>query len=130
MSDSLALVRDSYLYGQDRHLPLCILGLDLEKAFDSISHQYLKAVMSKLNFGTKFRTWVDLLYFDMTSTVLVDGKCTAPFDAKSGVRQDCPLSPTLFILAIEPLACVLRHAKNISGLLIPGATGKEAKLSL
>lgn len=130
MTDSLALVRDSYLYAQDRHLPLCLLGLDLEKAFDSISHQYFQAVLSQLNFGTKFRTWVDLLYSDISSTVLVNGNCSAPFRVKSGVRQGCPLSPTLFILAIEPLACALRHSKTIRGLPIPGATGKEAKLSL
>lgn len=130
MSDSLALIRDSYLFAQDRNLPLCILGLDLEKAFDSISHKYLKNVLSHLNFGNKFRTWVDLLYADITSTVLVNGKSTAPFKVKSGVRQGCPLSPTLFILAIEPLACALRQGKNIRGLPIPGAAGKEAKLSL
>ncbi len=130
MSDSLALVRDSYLFAQDRHLPLCILGLDLEKAFDSISHQYFKTVLSHLNFGHRFRTWVDLLYADITSTVLVNGKYTAPLKVKSGVRQGCPLSPTLFILAIEPLACALRQGKNIRGLPVPGAAGKEAKLSL
>ena len=36
----------------------------------------------------------------------------------------------MFILAIEPLACALRQAKNIAGLPMPGAAGKEAKLSL
>uniref|UniRef100_A0A8C5E1P6 Reverse transcriptase domain-containing protein n=1 Tax=Gouania willdenowi TaxID=441366 RepID=A0A8C5E1P6_GOUWI len=56
--------------------------------------------------------------------------CREPISVKSGVRQGCQLSPSLFILAIEPLACALRHEKNIRGLPIPGATGKEAKLSL
>lgn len=56
MSDSLALVRDSYLYCQDRNLPLCILGLDLKKAFDSVSHHYLKAVLTHLNFGQVFKS--------------------------------------------------------------------------
>ena len=42
MSNSLALVRDCYLYATDRKTPLCISGLDLEKAFDRINHTYLK----------------------------------------------------------------------------------------
>ncbi|KAJ4946244.1 hypothetical protein JOQ06_023912, partial [Pogonophryne albipinna] len=45
MNDSLALIGDSYLYTIDRKLPLCISGLDLEKAFDRINHQYLKEVL-------------------------------------------------------------------------------------
>lgn len=98
MADSLALVRDSFLFAQDRDIPLCILGLDLEKAFDSINHHYFKAVLSHLNFGNNFRDWVDLLYADINSTVVVNGGCTAPFKVKSGVRQGCPLSPALFIL--------------------------------
>ena len=124
MSDSLALVRDSYLFAQDHQLPLCILGLDLGKAFDSISHQYFKTVLSHLNFGDKFRGWVELLYADIASTVLVSGMRTAPLQVKSGVRQGCPLSRTLFILAVEPLACALRQAQNIAGLPMPGAAGK------
>lgn len=98
--------------------------------FDSISHRYFKAVLSHYNFGHTLRTWIDLLYADIASTVLVNGNYTTPFKIESGVRQGCPLSPTLFVLAIEPLTCVLRQAKNIRGLPIPGAAGKEAKLSL
>lgn len=39
----------------------------------------------------------------------------------------CPVYPQS---AIEPLACALRQEKNIKGLPIPGAAGREAKLSL
>lgn len=130
MSDSLALVRDCYLYCQERSLPLCILGLDLEKAFDSISHQYLKAVLTHMNFGQVVRQWVDLLYRDCNSVVVVNGKHTQPFDILSGVRQGCALSPILFILAIEPLACALRNNRNIKGISVPGGMGVQAKLSL
>lgn len=130
MSDSLALVRDTYTYCQDRNLPLCVLGLDLEKAFDSISHHYLKAVLSHLNFGKSFRRWVDVLYTDCNSVVRVNGESTAPLAIRSGVRQGCALSPILFILAIEPLACALRNNVNIKGIPVPGSEGKQAKLSL
>jgi len=44
LHQNLALIRDSLLYAQDRKIPLCVLGLDLEKAFDSIDHRFLRKV--------------------------------------------------------------------------------------
>jgi hypothetical protein len=41
-------------------------------------------------------------------------------DLLSGVKQGCPLSPYLFIMAIEMLAFKMRSNKNIKGLEIQG----------
>ena len=130
MSDSLALVRDAFLYSLDRKVPLCIAGLDLEKAFDRINHAYLKAVMEAFGFGPKIRAWIDVLHKDCVSRVVINGNSTAPFKVESGVRQGCPLSVVLFILAMEPLACALRQDQSIKGLQVPGSSGREAKLTL
>ena len=43
-----------------------------------------------------------------------------------GVRQGCPLSPYLFVLAVELLACKIRQDKEIQGIKV---LGKELKLS-
>ena len=46
---------------------------------------------------------------------------------KSGIRQDCSLSPLLFYVVLEVLARAIRQEKEIKGIQI----GKEeAKLSL
>lgn len=130
MSDSLALVRDSYLYAVDRRLPLCISGLDLEKAFDKINHHYLKRVLVSFGFGPQLRAWINLLYNSCYSKVIVNGTCTAPLEVQAGVRQGCPLSVILFILAMEPLACVIKQDPSIHGLYAPGSGGREAKVSV
>ena len=127
MNDSLALIRDCYLYAMDHKLPLCISGLDLEKAFDRINHQYLKEVLVSFGFGPHLRAWTDLLYTDCSSRVSVNGHTTEPFKVLSGVRQGCPLSVILFILAMEPLVCGIRQDPLIHGLPVPGSSGKEAK---
>lgn len=61
-----------------------------------------------------------MLYNSCSSVVVVNGTLTATVAGKSGVRQGCPLSPILFILVMEPLACALRLNESIKGLTPPG----------
>uniref|UniRef100_A0A3B3Y9A6 Reverse transcriptase domain-containing protein n=1 Tax=Poecilia mexicana TaxID=48701 RepID=A0A3B3Y9A6_9TELE len=128
MTDSLALIRDTYC--QERRLPLSILGIDLKKAFDSVNHIFLERILSHFNFGSVFIKWIRVLYNECQSVVVVNRKLTPPLVIKAGVRQGCPLSPLLFIMAMEPLACTIRQNKMIKGTIPPGNYGKDIKLTM
>lgn len=92
----------------NRHLLtpyLSLLLVDFEKAFDLVDWRYLEAVLMEMGFGDSFCTMVRSLYCRAMARVLVNGTLSDPFPISSGTRQGCPLSPLLFVLAMEPFAC-------------------------
>ncbi len=67
------------------------------------------------------------MYTDIESTVLNNGNTSKYFKLQRGVRQGCPLSAYLFIIALETLANKIRNDTNIKGTKIDN---KEIKTSL
>ncbi len=125
---NLALVRDSISWVEQRQLPLGILSLDQEKAFDRVSHAFLMSVLERLKFGPLFRAWIRLLYTRVKSRIGVNGFYSELVEQRGGVRQGCPLSPLLYILSLEPLVVALRSAPALTGLHLPGGRGVSAKV--
>lgn len=125
--DSLTIIRDTLWLAKDRGNPLAILALDFQKAFDSLSHEYLFKVLRKMGFPEGFIKTIGLIYTGCESQVLINGTLSEGFHIESGVRQGCPLSPALFVCAIEPLLCAIRKDKCITGPLVPGSQGKQVK---
>ena len=55
---------------------------------------------------------------------IVNGYFSESIEILIGVKQDCPLSPYLFIMTNELLAIKIRSKKNIKGLEIEGIKTK------
>lgn len=130
ITDSLVMIRDTICYARDRNMRICLLNLDLEKAYDRISHQFMFHILLKMGFPERFLAWVGLLYKGIESRILINGVLSKTVGINCGVRQGCPLSPLLFICCMEPLAQVLRKEKSITGFRIPGSGGMEVKCAL
>lgn len=130
IADNLALIRDTVEYVRGRRSRGALVSLDQEKAFDRVSHVFMGRVLRRFGLGEMFCSFVDLMYFDIHSTVLVNGWKTDPFGIFSGVRQGCPLSPLLFVCVIELFAESIRQNREIRGITIPGPDKQVAKCSL
>ena len=103
-----------------------LLFIDFEKAFDSIEWNFLLKSLNCFGFGPNLIRWVETFYSGISSCIINNGICSADFNVTRGVRQGDPLSPYLFVLAIELIAIAIRQSKDITGITI-GST--EFKLN-
>ena len=128
MGENVRLLHDVVDYSSSEGVSGAILSLDQEKAFDRVEWSYLTKVLVRMGFGESFRSWVRLLYTEVFSAVTVNGFVTEQFPVSRGVRQGCPLSPLLYVLVAESLACAIRADPKIDGFPLPGGN-KHVKVS-
>jgi len=84
--------------------------------------------LNALNFGLNVKRWISIFYTGVQSAVMNGGFLTTYFNISRGVRQGCPLSPLLFILATELLAVKIRQDSDCKGISLPD--DQEVKISL
>ena len=68
--ENLFLIRDTIDFAREKDLPLAVIALDQEKAFDRVNRNFLNRVLEKFNFGPSFRQWVKMIYEDTSSAII------------------------------------------------------------
>ena len=76
--------------------------------------------MAAFGIGNTFTDWLRVIYANASTKVKVNGFSTKTILLTRGLRQGCPLSPSLYILIIEILALCLRSNPNIVGFKVGG----------
>ena len=92
--------------------------LDIEKTYDHISWSFLLAVLKKMGCGERWIKWIDWCISTVKFSVLINGSPSGFFQSSRGLRQGDPLSPYLFVIAMEVFSSMLRRA--ISGGFLSG----------
>ena len=126
IGENIRLISDILNFTADQDIEGIALFIDFEKAFDSLEWEYLFKALDIFQFGPDFKIWVKILYTNISSCIINNGFASEPFTLKRGVRQGCPLSGLLFILAAELLSCSVRANDHIKGIRV---SNKEIKLS-
>lgn len=119
-SDSLRCLLHLIWKTKDMNTPTAALSLDADKAFDRVSWSYLIFTLEEFGFGPVFQDIVKLIYNQPKSMVTTNGLRSPAFPAGRGTKQGDPLSPLLFIIALEPLAEAIRLNKSVKGVTMGG----------
>ncbi|KAL9673369.1 hypothetical protein QQ045_029625 [Rhodiola kirilowii] len=95
-----------------------IISIDMTKAYDKVSWSFLISMLRHLRFN---ENWCDLIFRCISNcwySVLWGGKMHGYFKSSQGVRQGDPLSPSLFLVAVEYFSRKLNLAVDKGELAI------------
>ena len=118
ISDNTRIIYDILQTTKEKNIPGMLLLVDFEKAFDSISWNFMYKCLNFFGFGQTYTAWIKLLYNNVKLCVIQSGIFYDFFNIERGCRQGDPISPYLFNLCVEILAIMIRENTSIKGIMI------------
>ena len=99
-------------YGRSTLSPRYAIKIDLQKTFDSLDWNFILDILTVLKFSSLFIEWIRSYLTGARFSISLNGILVGYFKGARGVRQGDPLSPYLFVLAINVLSKMLDAAAN------------------
>ena len=110
----------------ERHgLHLYMLALDYSKAFDSIPHEKLIECLHRIGAPQKMTSLVQTIYSNPRFRIKIPEGISDDFPQETGIRQGCPLSPYLYIIATSCLMTDLLKDFRDTDIDLPQLFHKE-----
>lgn len=103
-------VVDDLISGKKEEI-LC--KLDMEKAYDHVSWDFVEYMLKRMGFGQKWLKWIHTCIASTSFGVLFNDRLSSFFSASRRLRQGDLLSSLLFILVIEALSGLLARATDL-----------------
>ncbi|NWZ60955.1 PO21 protein, partial [Haliaeetus albicilla] len=79
------------------------------KAFDTVSHHHLIAVLKQKGVDHHIITLITNMYQNTRTRIAMKNEQSDPIGIQIGVKQGDPMSPLLFNLSVDPLLCKLEE---------------------
>jgi hypothetical protein len=83
--------------------------IDLAKAFDMLEWNFILSALARKGMHGHFINLIHSCISTPSFSVIINGQYDANFTSSTGVRQGCPLSPYLFVFAINEVFILLQH---------------------
>jgi len=111
-------VIDSIETCKHKNIKGALLSLDIQKAFDSLSHSYLQNVFKFFNFGPNISRWLTVLSMNRAARIVINSEISTDiFELERGNAQGDTISPFLFNLGYQILLFKLEFDLQIAGLV-------------
>ncbi|KAJ0589979.1 putative RNA-directed DNA polymerase [Helianthus annuus] len=116
------IVNEVISWAKGNKKKMFIFKIDFEKAYDSVNWKFLLSNLKAMNFPLLWRKWVGASLASSRASILVNGSPTMEFSMSRGLRQGDPISPFLFIIALEALDVIMKRAVKegiFKGVVLP-----------
>jgi exonuclease III len=121
VQEVLINVCETIAHCKSKNLKGAVLAVDMAKAFDSLNHDYIKAVYRFFGMGEGIIKWLNLLGHRRQACIIMgDSSFSGTFDLETGRAQGDNLSPNIFNFCEQILIFKLELDNNI--LCIPRPT--------
>ena len=124
IGDCTRLIYNLMSYTKKHNIPGLLMLIDFEKAFDSVSWNFLYNVLEAFGFDENFINWIKLFNNDIKAYITQCGILSQPIPIERGCRQGDPIAPYLFLLVVEVLSCLIVQSSDICGITIGKTTFK------
>ena len=105
-------------YTEQNGLDGLLMLIDFEKAFDSISWDFLYKVLTQFGFVPDFIQWIKVFNSNIKATVLQAGFLSEFININRGCKQGDPIAPYLVIIYTQILFILINDNSNIKGVKV------------
>lgn len=108
MIHNILICHDLLRHYNRKTTPRCLMKIDLKKAYDMVSWEFLEEALEGYGFPQKIHQMDHDMGVNSQITVKINGEGYGYFEGKRGLRQGDPVSPLLFVLVMEYLSRLLK----------------------
>jgi hypothetical protein len=120
INDCLNIIKDVIYDANLTGNELYVVSIDQRKAFDSMSHNYLFALLDHVDINSFLTNSIKRIYNQSFASLVVDKYISKnKIYVLGGIKQGCALSMFAYTLGIEELVVNIHENKNINGYRIP-----------